>query len=354
MKFIENLKENLEKIVKGLAMPLVLSTSMILPSCSAIRLTKAVSDAVVDVATYPLFMQPKEDPNIKYGIDIVHHKTRNITTYPEAEQEKYAVIVVGDSLIDPVFDIHLQHSFWHRPFLVKKFLENQGYKKKNIEIFFDYGLTNVNGINSKPATKSKIEKHFKTLESRIDGNDTLFVYFGGHGHYGIGTEKLTGKKPRIQLKSFGKLHKILYNPSINLDEIKEMLRKVYPKEMMLVFSSCYGGDFASRLNDLNKKITAVSFSAPKQALWDYAPPIPENVSYFGSNSVPDYWNNSFFLENSPDGRFFMTFGSNSPKSTKQRLVYATESKETKKRNRRPQIHLYGGADSNKDFFSGEK
>lgn len=101
----------------------------------------------------------------------------------------------------------------------------------------DYGFADVQVITN--ATQSDILKALDELSKRSDANDSLFIYYAGHGY--MDAEKNLGYWVPIDAKGV-ESSSLLRNSTIK-DEIEVIVKRV--KHTLLISDSCFSGSLLS-------------------------------------------------------------------------------------------------------------
>lgn len=130
--------------------------------------------------------------------------------------------------------------------------------KRGFEVFL---LTNSE------ATKDKILESLSKLASRVQPDDTVVIYYAGHG-------------VRIDNKSFivpydGDVN--LSRTLLSLEEFANYLKRIKTDKLVVIFDHCYGGEIIKYIS----KISVLTASSEDQESYEFGPPVSHGIfTYF--------------------------------------------------------------------------
>lgn len=167
----------------------------------------------------------------------------NIQPFPSDEPEKYAVLISGQT--------EERHAL--NMTLVYNFLLDNGYNEKNIQVLDGKGQDRLFCYPvDAAATVDNVRDAFASLESKLDKNDSLFVYVSDHGG--------SIESPE------GDLSTIATNDGSTLDQktFEGFVNKLNYDLGVFVFDQCYSGGFAEETGHGNN-VSIASASACESA-----------------------------------------------------------------------------------------
>ena len=168
----------------------------------------------------------------------------NVQSSPEDVPEKYAVLISGQT--------EERHAL--NMTLVYNFLLDNGYNEKNIYVIDGKGQDRIYcyPVNAS-ATVDNVRLAFNSLESKLDKNDSLFVYVSDHGS-------------RTEISEGAVLSTITTNDGSVLDQRKfeDFIEKLNYGLGIFLFDQCYSGGFAKETGHGNN-VSIASASADESA-----------------------------------------------------------------------------------------
>ncbi len=100
----------------------------------------------------------------------------------------------------------------------------------------------VNLLHDKQASRANILEALDALASKTRPDDTVLLYYCGHGEYGTdGNYYLTTHDTRISG------HKIMKGTGISEAELLDKLRPIPAKRLLLLFNACHSGEISPHL-----------------------------------------------------------------------------------------------------------
>jgi hypothetical protein len=196
-------------------------------------------------------------------------------SYPrheEPEEAKYALLISGKTEERHIVNMGLIYGS----------LLTHGFRKEDICVLDGYGIGrefyNVNGA----ATRENVVSAFQELESRIDSNDSVFVYVSDHGSRRFDDDGV----------EFATIS--MHDGSL-LDQgtFAALVSKLDYGRGFFLFDQCYGGAFAQELGYGNN--IAIAASEPDSVAYSTA-----SGRSFSTYLISVFENNA--ADNSHDGR----------------------------------------------------
>lgn len=154
------------------------------------------------------------------------------------EPKKYALLVGGGTTEYDSFE-----SFYTNIEYVFNVLLKLGYVEKDIKILFFDGKTQKHSIVEDRATKKKFIDELSRLEGIIDSNDSLLIFRSGHGMVDLLDEK---NGQLFQYDDFFGTVAVMNFPDgcLNCFEFQARLKRIKAKQIIIILSQCFGGQFA--------------------------------------------------------------------------------------------------------------
>lgn len=182
--------------------------------------------------------------------------THSIENREAVEHKKYALLVGGGTT-----DYDSFNSFYKNIEYVSKALNKMGYMDNEIKILFYGGQTPDHLIVEGDATKKILLEELRHLESTVNSKDSLLIFRSGHGHINLTFEKhetISKIEDRVEfggLKCTG-TKAVMNFPDGDLGylEFEESLRKIKAKQIIVVLSQCFAGQFADITMNLKKTV----------------------------------------------------------------------------------------------------
>ena len=117
-----------------------------------------------------------------------------------------------------------------------------GYVEKDIKILVFDGKSHNQSIIEESATKNNFIGELSRLETIIDSNDSLLIFRSGHGMVDLLDNKYS------QLYQYDKSIKtvaVMNFPDgcLNCYEFQERLKRIKAKQIVIILSQCFGGQF---------------------------------------------------------------------------------------------------------------
>ena len=154
------------------------------------------------------------------------------------ETKKYALLVGGGT-----DEYHSFESFYSNIKYVFNVLVELGYIEKDIKILFFDGKIQNHSIVEDSATKKNFIYELNRLEGIIDSNDSLLIFRSGHGMVDFYDEKY-GQLFQSE-DCCGTVSAMDFpDGCLNCFEFKERLNRIKAKQIILILSQCFGGQFA--------------------------------------------------------------------------------------------------------------
>ncbi len=182
--------------------------------------------------------------------------TYSIENREPVKHKKYALLVGGGTTNRDSFE-----SFYKNIEYVSKALNKMGYFDEEINILFYGGKTPDHLIVESDATKKILIEELQHLESIMDLKDSLLIFRSGHGHINLTFEKHETFSKIQDGVEFGGLKctgtKAVMNfPDGDLSylEFEESLGKIKAKQIIVVLSQCFAGQFVDITMNLKNTV----------------------------------------------------------------------------------------------------
>lgn len=118
---------------------------------------------------------------------------------------------------------------------------------------YGYAKDHIFELYNKEATRSEISKIFGHLAKTIQGEDSLLIYFAGHGLYNSSSE--VGFLVPVDGEE-GEQHTLIYNSVIRDD-----IRGIKAHHVFLIVDSCYSGALILQERDIKLQLGAAEIEA---------------------------------------------------------------------------------------------
>jgi hypothetical protein len=127
--------------------------------------------------------------------------------------------------------------------------------------FCGYPAGQVTLLRDGQATRAGILQALENLAARAAKDDTVLLFYSGHGHYGEdGTYYLTTTD--MQLTTNGK---VADKTAVREDELLAALQRIQAERMLLIFNACHSGEISPTLAAEEKPFTGATLPAPTAA-----------------------------------------------------------------------------------------
>jgi len=120
---------------------------------------------------------------------------------------------------------------------------------------FNFEAGNVVLLLDRDATLRNIRTALsRWLSRRVTPNDTVMIYFAGHGMYDIDLGKGQGKKEKYFLPTDFDPDDDTFSSGLPMDEITEYFEKIRVRNMLMIFDACHAGaaDLEDRTDELRR------------------------------------------------------------------------------------------------------
>lgn len=131
--------------------------------------------------------------------------------------------------------------------------------------FCGYPKDQITVLHDDSASRKKILQALTTLAQKTSEDDTVLIFYSGHGEYGTdGDYYLTTNDTRLSASN-----KIVKGSGIGETDLIEQLRQIKAKRLLLLLNACHSGEVSPSLDlDEGKKSfgSATLSLAPQEAL----------------------------------------------------------------------------------------
>lgn len=126
-----------------------------------------------------------------------------------------------------------------------------------------YPAAQITLLRDEHATRQAVLAALDTLGEQLTENDTLFLFFVGHGVYGTdGNYYLTTHDVRL------KRSQVMAGTGVSELELLERLRKVNAKRIFIMINACHSGALHQENFDIDENAETIDSEAPPQNLTD--------------------------------------------------------------------------------------
>jgi len=229
----------------------------------------------VDVAFPFLFVGMLTSPFVIKGVEVamnthtlderIEEDHKKGLVQQNGEPDKFAVLIGGD----------MSSWQWEAQRIAYSTLVKAGFNEENI-----YVLSERSGIKSHRVddvtSRATVDKLFDHLGKMVDSQDLLYVAFNGHG-----TQYATSPSDSTLKVSAFCLPYPHHEDHIFMEDLITITGKVKPKDKVMFFSMCNGGDLVNQANRLGWQ--AMSSSGVRR--FSYGSTIPR--AFYKAFSDPD-------------------------------------------------------------------
>ncbi|MBN2533341.1 MAG: caspase family protein [Spirochaetales bacterium] len=152
-----------------------------------------------------------------------------------------------------------------------------------------YYIDEVIELYNEEATKANILKTFGDLQKRLEINDSLLIYYAGHGYY---DNEIT--KTGFWIPTNGGLDKHEQDNWIPNSQIRGMISNFKASHILLISDSCFSGDILSTMRGSEHMDTVLDTIKDRQVITTYNLTSRQVITSGASEFVPD--NSEFALQ----------------------------------------------------------
>jgi len=117
-------------------------------------------------------------------------------------------------------------------------------------------------LNDATATKQDIESALKGLANRVTEEDTVFIYFAGHGAFGTDNNYYLATHDVKFAGTDGKELAIEAGTGLSQVTLVEMLKQIKAKRLLMIFNACHSGSLQPETLGRGEEETAEGQSLP--------------------------------------------------------------------------------------------